>query len=403
MGYPMWHQLWQKIWRKGISWLRTRVGLLRPCDRPQRIYLTTAEFIAEQQTTSERADPTQVTASELTYIPLHEVDVIRRSMLPQGLADPIPQPFLDELQHESPPTFVATIPQGRVWGIHGTVITPTNALLADVSVEHGPPPEQHPILRQHHLPSPHYLRGTAVALSVAGGDTYFHWMTDLLPRLALLHQAGIALSSIDRFIVNSHYLPFQRETLAALGIATEQVVESRFYPHLISDRLIVPALPGWTGNPPQWACEFLQQHLQPRLILEQPCDRPLFPAPLIYVSRARTRKRRLSNEGEVQQCLGQRGFQVVYLEALTVAEQAELFAGARAIVAPHGAGLTNLVFCQPKTPVIELFPPNYIKVCYWALSNQVELDYYYLIGEQVQDKTAIDVHALKQVLQLAGI
>ncbi len=393
--------IWQKIWRKGISWLRTRWGLLRPCDRPQRIYLTTAEFIAEQQTISDPADSSLSADPDLVYLPLSEAYTIRRSVLPQGLSDPIPQAFLNELQHESPPTFVATMPQGRVWGIHGTVITPTNALLADVSLEHGPPPDQHPIFQQAKLPAPHRLRGRAVTLSVAGGHTYFHWMTDLLPRLDLLEQAGIDLGSIDHFILNSHALPFQSETLAALGIPKRKVVESRLYPHLVADSLIVPALPGWTGNPPQWVCHFLQQKLQPKL-RRPDAHGQCQPAAKLYISRARAASRRLTNEAAVQQFLTSYGFQVVYLEALTVAEQAALFAGAQAIAAPHGAGLTNLVFCQSGTRVIELFPPNYVNVCYWALSNQVGLDYYYLVGEQVKDSTSIDLSALAQVLQMAG-
>ncbi|NET41307.1 DUF563 domain-containing protein [Okeania sp. SIO2B3] len=51
------------------------------------------------------------------------------------------------------------------------------------------------------------------------------------------------------------------------------------------------------------------------------------------------------------------------------------------IITPHGAGLTNLVFCTPGTKVIEIFSPKYITPIYWQISNVCGLLHYYLIGE----------------------
>ncbi|HEX2092487.1 MAG TPA: hypothetical protein VHG28_08810 [Longimicrobiaceae bacterium] len=30
---------------------------------------------------------------------------------------------------------------------------------------------------------------------------------------------------------------------------------------------------------------------------------------------------------------------------------------------------------------LELFSPSYVNVCYWALANQVDLEYFYLVRE----------------------
>jgi hypothetical protein len=50
-------------------------------------------------------------------------------------------------------------------------------------------------------------------------------------------------------------------------------------------------------------------------------------------------------------------------------------------VAPHGAGLANLLLCRPGTKVLELYEPNYVNTVYWYLSNHFGLDYYYMFGE----------------------
>ena len=66
-------------------------------------------------------------------------------------------------------------------------------------------------------------------------------------------------------------------------------------------------------------------------------------------------------------------FEEILPEQLSVQEQAELFASASAVVGPHGAGLTNIVFCKPQTKVIELFAPSYRHSAYWMLANQSNL------------------------------
>jgi len=87
---------------------------------------------------------------------------------------------------------------------------------------------------------------------------------------------------------------------------------------------------------------------------------------------------------------------------------------AKVIVAPHGSGLTNLVFCSPGAKVIEFFSPNFVNCCYWALANLVDVEYYYIIGEGprppdyvdpllIEDNIFINLDKLAKVMDLAGI
>ncbi|NOG52157.1 MAG: glycosyltransferase family 61 protein [Chloroflexi bacterium] len=76
----------------------------------------------------------------------------------------------------------------------------------------------------------------------------------------------------------------------------------------------------------------------------------------LYISRSKARRRRVLNESAVIALLAPLGFEAFTLEDLSVAEQVRLFAGAEAVVAPHGSGLTNLVFGQG-IKVIELHTP----------------------------------------------
>lgn len=317
--------------------------------------------------------------------------------------------FRKSLNHESPSTFVAEVPTGRVLGENGYVITPDDRLLADVSIEHRRTIQEHSLFTQWRLPPVDRINGTGAVLSTQGTDVYFHWMFDVLPRLELIRRSGRNINDIDKFIFSSVGKPFQVETLATLGIPQAKIITNRTESHIQAEMLILPSWTGTPGQMPSWVCDFLRKSF-----LVNGSDHNGERSPRIYISRAHATHRRIRNETEVMEVLDRFGFQPVTLESLTVAEQALLFSTAEAVVAPHGAGLSNLVFCNPGTKVIEFFSPNYVEIHYWALSNQVGLDYYYLIGEGknppesrdphwIWDDILINIDFLSEIIKMTGI
>ena len=105
----------------------------------------------------------------------------------------------------------------------------------------------------------------------------------------------------------------------------------------------------------------------------------------IYVSRSLSRNRPLANEPEIEEFLRDRGFSVVHFEKIPFAEQMRLVAGAKRIVAPHGAGLANLVAATPGTHVVEFLSRNWFNTCYAKLAVQLGCTYRF-----VESRTAPD-------------
>jgi capsular polysaccharide biosynthesis protein len=96
---------------------------------------------------------------------------------------------------------------------------------------------------------------------------------------------------------------------------------------------------------------------------------------------SRSGSRIVTNEDEVVRMLEPFGFEVIDPGAMPVAEQIRTFAGADAIVAPHGAALANLAFASAGAAVIELFAPDYVQGCYWKICDCLPgVDYRYLVG-----------------------
>ena len=293
---------------------------------------------------------------------------------------------------ELPATFVAVVPDGRYWldesQTQTAIITSDNKILADVSpgfpvLSPGHPdkhPGNHAIFSSGKLPPVQSIDGTVAVFSGLLSDLYFHWMFDILPRIELLRRSGIEMPCIDWFLINSrNFLPFHTETLEVLGIPKAKRLETYKYPHIKAKKLVVPSFPGSIAWMPKWSCDFLRN-----TFLNKQATEKSGKLERIYISRANVANRRIINEDELISLLNNFGFQAVTLESMSVAEQASLMADAKVIVAPHGGGLTNIVFCSPGTKVIEIFSPNFVYPCYWLISNLVGLKYYYLLGENVE-------------------
>jgi tetratricopeptide (TPR) repeat protein len=219
------------------------------------------------------------------------------------------------------------------------------------------------------------IAGTVAVLASLSGHTYFHWMIDLLPRLEQLRRGGFSLQNVDWLWLNYTDLPFQRQTLAALGISPAQILSSDQHPHIQADLLLVPPLAGNLGWLEPWALAFLRQSFLPLAA----ADAPTYER--IYISRSHAHHRRVLNEAQVLERLQPLGVVPVELEQLSVAEQIALFAHAKVIIAPHGGGLTNMLFCAPGTTIVEFFAPDYVRYYYWVISQHLRLHHYYLLGD----------------------
>ncbi len=330
---------------------------------------------------------------------------------------------------ESPKTFVAAIPNGRVWIVPKenywlickaiAVMTPDNYLLADLSRDYPgflPGCEKHDV-RKHSVfnlesfPPLKQIEGSVAVLSGLSGNVYFHWMVDVLPRIELLRRSGRDLAKIDWFLVNSYQHQFQRESLRMLGIPEEKVLESDRLPHIQATELIVPSFAGYLGWPSGWAIDFLRREFLKGII-------PSYNYPKrIYISRSKARYRRVLNEPDVVEVLEDFGFVSILPESMSLQEQIAYFYHAEVIVTAHGSALTNTIFCQARTKVIELMSPHYVSHYYWGSSQYLQLEHYFLTGEAFEcypirqlmyqnsltEDILVNLSSLKRMVEVVGL
>jgi|LSQX01.3.fsa_nt_gb capsular polysaccharide biosynthesis protein len=264
--------------------------------------------------------------------------------------------------------FVAKIPYGRVWG-EKAVISPDNKLLWDVSVEWARWPQEHSIFQQKKMPPLTKTEKTVAVLNHPAAYNYYHWMLEVLARIHLLQKSRF---TIDKYIINHRALPFQLETLALCGITPEKIIRPPVNFHLQAKQLVVPS---YVNLPNQWSVNYVRNiFLSPKIMP------PESEGKRIYIKRQSSRK--VLNEEELLIILNKYNFKSIVLEEIPLKKQLEIFYNAMVIVAPHGAGLANLVFCKPGTTVIELFSPSFLEPHYWLISRLLHLQYRFIVGKR---------------------
>ena len=133
-------------------------------------------------------------------------------------------------------------------------------------------------------------------------------------------------------------------------------------------------------------------------------QRPPRPQHRIYISRAKAPLgRHLTNEAELLEVLAPLKFKKYILEDIPFSQQIELFYDARIVVAPHGAGLTNLLFGK-QLQILELFSqPSITTPHYYYLAKSIGHEYRYYCANQPgcdrYSNFAAEIEEVRQLLQ----
>ncbi len=210
---------------------------------------------------------------------------------------------------------------------------------------------------------------------------HYHWMTEVLYQF---YDVLGDLPAEVRFLIPRAASAVQRQALEAFGIRADQLVEADPDECILFSDL-------WYASPvirsgihlPQvtrWVRERLLKHFMSGKA-SGVAKRKL------YITRQGATMRRVHNEADVLKLLTKHGYRMIDCAAMSLEDQIEAFAGAEEIIAPHGAGLVNLMFAPAGCRVLELFPAKMPLggICYWSLSAARDLDYTYLSGKSVSN------------------
>lgn len=206
-----------------------------------------------------------------------------------------------------------------------------------------------------------------------------HWLTAHLPKLCLLQSRH----ALDDLILPRRRNPVIDASLRMLGLDPEDF--PTFDPDLPLEVEELTLL----GTD-----RFRPELLRPvRSALAIPS--PVPPWRRVFISRAKSRGRRLVNEEDLWPVLRKAGFEQVFMEELGFEDQVRLMGETAVLLAPHGAGLTNMMFCPPGTHIVEIADLGFPNPNFYALACAMGHRYWLVPGEALGD-----VHPLEQDLRV---
>ena len=207
------------------------------------------------------------------------------------------------------------------------------------------------------------LDGTVLSLLTGGGanTNYWHWLFDVLPKLSICNET-FDLKNVDYFLLPDDIKKFQIETLNYLGIPKNKRLSSKRFRHIKAKKLIITDHPVVISedptkdimNMPMWISKWLKAKF-----INQIVKKDIKKMKKIYIDRDDSKSnqpsvRSISNEDEIKKYFSKKNFISVKLHELEFIDQVQLFYNAECIVGLHGGGFANIVFCKPKTKIIEL-------------------------------------------------
>jgi hypothetical protein len=216
---------------------------------------------------------------------------------------------------------------------------------------------------------------------------YYHFTVEHLPKLRAIEWYQKKTGRDPTLILPSEPPSWMWDLLRILGVDLDNCIPwDGSYAEV--ERLIVPSHP--SRDPTPATCRWLRDQ-----VFDGISDRHgSRDGERIFVSRRKADDRDVLNEEAVMEVLKEYGFQRYVLEDMPVAEQALLFDAADAVVAPHGAGLTNIIYSRDIC-VIELSP---IDPAYVIIADRLDHEYCCLNCDWVGSDLRVDTDELCRVL-----
>jgi glycosyltransferase involved in cell wall biosynthesis len=200
-------------------------------------------------------------------------------------------------------------------------------------------------------------------------QNYYHWMVEGLLSLDILSRTLGFDSNVKIALPKSRRIAERfdhRDSLKAVGLDRYDIVD-------VAENLIKVQEAIWVDSgdlvedmPAAYVKDFQKRVAVRYAGLCGPRNRRLFIA-------RKGPTRTIDNIEQVQALLGRYEFETVYLEDKSIIDQILLFQSAQFVVGAHGAGLSNLLFCEPGTKVIEFMPSVELRPYFWLLSDKLAL------------------------------
>ena len=240
------------------------------------------------------------------------------------------------------------------------------------------------------------INGSLIILTqgASGHNNYAHWMLDVLPRIKLL-LSKMLISEIKNIYVTK-LNKFQNQSFSFLGLKSFKIIDPNIFRHVKADQIISVSHPYYfkktwfyaQSNLPSWIIKFLRNDISKKVKSKKKSYKRIF----IDRSDSLQNHSKLINNNEVIKYLKSKRYKCLRLTELNLKDQISIFKNCNTIIAPHGAGLTNIAFCKKNTKVIEIIPQDNKNFLFKRISKINKLKYKSIYLDKIYNNKNGDMH-----------
>ena len=250
------------------------------------------------------------------------------------------------------------------------------------------------------------FQGNMLSLTqgASGHSNYSHWLLDIIPKLKIFSEK-YNLNKID-FFYFSKLNSFQKQTLKLLNLNPKKFVDSNKFRHVKATKVYAVTHPNYFyghifdahSNLPSWIVFYLRKTFLKKKFLKIKNYENIF----IDRSDSIQSHCKLINNEDIVNFLKKKNFKILKLSKLSFMDQVSIFVNCKKIIAPHGAGLVNLVFCKKGTNVLEIITTDNPNKVYKKISNINRLKHKYIYLKKIKKHKNgdmyLDLNELKKFL-----
>ena len=240
------------------------------------------------------------------------------------------------------------------------------------------------------------------------GNNYFHFLFDIIAKIHLV-RAKISLKEIDFFYL-AEPKKYQIQILKFFGIKKSKLISSKRYKHIFADEILAVDHP-WYQNGfiqhnikkiPSWVIHENKKIFLPKSKIKTKAK--------IFLDRSLSKYNhcQISNFKTLKDILRKKKIKIYQPEKISFKSQINLLRRSNLVIGAHGAAFANIIFCKPRTKVIEIIPSNHpnrqserickiLKLKYFRIQTKpVKIDINYPYKIYLEKK---DLELIKKIIE----
>lgn len=233
---------------------------------------------------------------------------------------------------------------------------------------------------------------------VDANHNYYHWFFDSLSKFFIFRKC-YNFRKDDFFLVPNLKHNYQIQSLKMLNI--KNILNSYNLKHIKAKKIISLNFTPIKINHPRWIIEEMKNNFISRIKRSNKQNLKIF----INRTGINSAARDVSNKKELIIFLKKKNFLIIDPSTLSFNDEIRLFNSAKIILGIYGAALTNVIFCQNRTHVIEL-KNNKTDNLYKNITKNLKLNYHSLISAKInsnKSRRAFDGSMYVNLLKLSKI